>query len=86
MAYYEFSIQNGKLSLKTKLLLALGIVLGLTLLSLFAFTFFIIALVGGAVLFLINLFQNRRIVVPPPRSSIQTHHYRPRRDDDVIDI
>ena len=84
MAYYKFSIQNGKLPLTTKLLLVLGLVLGLTLLSLFAFTFFIVALVGGAVLFLINLFQNRRNVIHG--SSIQPKQYRSKQDDDIIDI
>ena len=86
MAYYKFSINNGGISLKTKLLLALGFVIGLLLLSLFAFGFFIIALVGGVVFYIINLFQSRKREFPS--TSIQTQRYRsqPKRDDDIIDI
>ena len=81
---------GSQIPFKTKILLALGAILILGLLSFFAFTFFLITLVSGVVLFIFNLFQKARknlnlggqSAPPPPRTYQQTH----RNDDDIIDV
>jgi hypothetical protein len=85
---------GSQIPLKTKILLGLGAILILGLLSFFAFTFFLITLVSGIVLFFINLFQkgkkNFNLGRRPTSSSTPPHTYRrPHREDnndDVIDI
>jgi hypothetical protein len=77
--------------LKTKISLCLGAVMILGLLFFFAFAFFLITLVSGVVLFLINLFQRtqKNIGSPPnmPPDQPRPYHRPPSRDnDDVIDI
>lgn len=90
MPTYNFSFQSGKTPLKTKLLMFLGVLAGVTLLSMFAVTFMAIALLAGAVIFLINLFQRggKEFPSPPTMSSIQIRRYKApiKRDNDVIDI
>lgn len=67
-----------------------GIVVGVTLLSMFAVTFIAIALLAGAAIFLINLLQRggKEFSPPPTMSSIQIRRYKAplKRDNDVIDI
>jgi hypothetical protein len=84
---------GSQIPLKTKILLGLGAILILGLLSFFAFTFFLITLVSGIVLFFINLFQkgkeNFNLGKQPPSSPPPRTYRRPHRennDDDVIDI
>ncbi len=89
---FVFTTQNlKKLPLKTKIGLFLTIILGVTLLVLFGLTFLVIALVGGLITLVANLFrgnrpQSRPLNDPfPPRPP----SHRPQRkydDDDVIDI
>jgi len=91
MRNYQSINLGSQIPLKTKIFLALGAILILGLLSFFAFTFFLITLVSGIVLFVFNLFQKVRknlnlggpSAPPPPRT-----YQRPQRndDDDVIDI
>lgn len=92
---FVFTGQNFKqLPLKTKIGVILALALGITLLVLFGLTFLVIALVGGVIGLVTNLFRGRR---SPPR---QMNHPFPQRppfqnsppptrkfdDDDVIDV
>ena len=80
-----------KIPFTTKLALIFWIILGLVILSFFAFSVFIIALIVGVVLFATNLFQKKNgpNSIPKPPPGFQTRTYSsPRhiKDDDVIDI
>ena len=82
---------NQKIPFTTKLALVFWIVLGLALLSFFAFGVFVIALMVGAVIFTVNLFSRRKgsYSIPNSPADFQTKTYTPPRnlkDDDVIDI
>ena len=80
-----------KIPFTTKLALIFWIILSLVILSFFAFSVFIIALLVGVVLFATNLFQKKNgpssIPKSPPGFQAQTYS-SPRhiKDDDVIDI
>jgi hypothetical protein len=93
MRDYQSINFGSQIPLKTKIFLALGAILILGLLSFFAFTFFLITLVSGIVLFFFNLFQKARgnlnLGKQPPTSPPPGTYRRPHRedkDDDVIDI
>ena len=80
-----------KIPFTTKLALIFWIILGLVILSFFAFSVFIIALLVGVVLFATNLFQKKNgpNFIPKSPPDFQTRTYSsPRhiKDDDVIDI
>lgn len=86
---FVFTTRNLKqLPLRTKIGLFLVFVLGITLLVFFGFTFLIIALIGGLVTWVANLFRDRRA----PRPLNDPFHPQPRKsprrydDDDVIDV
>ncbi len=92
---FVFTTQNLKqLPLRTKIGLFLVIVLGITLLFLFALTFLVIALIGGLITMVANLFrgsrpQTRPLDNPfPPRPPFEKPQQPHRKfdDDDVIDI
>ena len=75
---FVFTTQNLKqLPLRTKIGLFLVIVLGITLLFLFGLTFLVIALIGGLITMVANLFrgsrpQTRPLDNPfPPRPPFQ---------------
>ncbi len=75
----------------TKLALLLWTILGLVIVSFFAFSVLIIAVVVGAIFFVVNLFQKKTAPnsIPKSPSSFQTRTYSPPRnikDDDIIDI
>ena len=92
---FVFTTQNLKqLPLRTKIGIFLAISLGITLLVFFGITFLVIALIGGLITMVANLFrgsrpQSRPLDNPfPPHPPFQKPH-PPRRkfdDDDVIDI
>jgi hypothetical protein len=80
-----------KIPFTTKVILVFWIILGLALLSFFAFSIFLLALMVGVVLFTLNLFQKRRRPNSIPKSPLnfQTRNYsapRNTKDDDIIDI
>jgi hypothetical protein len=92
---FVFTTQNLKqLPLRTKIGLFLAIALGITLLVLFGLTFLVIALVGGVITLIANLFrggrpQSRPLSNPfPPHSSPFQKPQSPRKldDDDIIDV
>jgi hypothetical protein len=77
--------------LKTKISLALGAILVLSLLFFFAFAFFIITVASGVVLFFINLFQRtqKNLGFNPnmPPNQPRPYHRPPSKDNDnVIDV
>ncbi len=91
---FVFTTPNSKqLPLKTKIGIFLAITLGIILLVLFGLTFLVIALIGGLISLVANLFRgprprSRPLSDPfPPRPSFQKPQ-PPRKydDDDVIDI
>jgi hypothetical protein len=94
---FVFNGQNLKqLPLKTKIGLFLAIALGITLLFLFGITFLVIALIGGLITMVANLFRGSRPrsrplrdPFPPRPTSPFQKPQPPRRkfdDDDVIDV
>lgn len=93
---FVFTTQNLKqLPLRTKIGLFLAIALGVTLLFLFGITFLVIALIGGVITMVANLFrgnrpQSRPLNDPfPPRRPPFRKSQPPRKfddDDDIIDV
>jgi len=80
---------GGKIPLGTKISIALGIVVSLVLLFMFAFTAFLIALAVGVLVFFLNLFtrrSHRPFPRPPGESPRPYRPPPPGRDDDIIDI
>ncbi len=94
----QFKIVDGqiKLPLKSKIILGIFVALGLLFLFLFGMAFFIFALIAGAVLFILNLFQgkNKSRFTQGDSVEIRTHSPfspppRPKsrpKDDDIIDV
>jgi hypothetical protein len=93
---FVYTTQNLKqLPLRTKIGLFLAITLGITLLVFFGITFLVIALIGGVVTMIANLFrggrpQSRPLRGPfPPRRPPFQKSRPPRKmddDDDIIDV
>ena len=93
---FVFTTQNLKqLPLRTKIGLLLAIVLGVTLLFLFGITFLVIALIGGLITMVANLFRGGRpqsqrmgTPFPPRRPPFQRPQSRRKLDDDddIIDV
>lgn len=83
---------NQKITLKQKIVLAVSILLAVALLFLFGITILVIALAGGLITFLVNLFQGkRRPTIHPPTAHSSYPPFRQKRppkmdDDDIIDI
>lgn len=91
MIFHQIGGQN-KLTLWNKITLILWIGISLALLSFFTFTFFIIALVVGVVIFTMSFFRStpgsarysQQDKVPPfPNPN---YRHKPPKDDDIIDI
>jgi hypothetical protein len=94
---FVFNGQNLKqLPLKTKIGIFLALALGITLLVFFGITFLVIALIGGVITMIANLFRGGRPRSRPLRDPfpIRRHPAQrsqpPRRkmddDDDIIDV
>ncbi len=92
---FVFTTQNLKqLPIRTKIGLFFAIVFGITLLFLFGITFLVIALIGGLISMVANLFrgsrpQSRPLRDPfPPRRRPVQRSRPPRKvdDDDIIDV
>ncbi|CCQ91656.1 exported hypothetical protein [Nitrospina gracilis 3/211] len=98
--YYSNDPNRPSMPLSTKLLLGSIVILAFVLLFVFGFTFFLIALAGGVLTFLADLFGIRRrrnmetTTHPhprdprfgqwPPHSSSSSHSSRKYRDDDDV--
>ena len=68
-----------------KIALTAGVITTLAFLAIFAFTFFLLALIGGVVLFVLNLFRKPATQMPYNSPPVKTYHPS-RHDDDIIDI
>lgn len=91
MFIFEQTGPNQKVPFTTKLALVFWIILGLAILSFFAFSIFLIALVFSVILFAVNLFQKKKRSnsIPDTPPNFQARPYstpRNTRDDDIIDI
>jgi|TARA_B110000438_G_scaffold282531_1_gene309677 hypothetical protein len=86
MIFYQFN-SSKPMPLRTKIGIFFGIFLGLAILAIFAFTFFLIALAGGLALFVFNLFRPKQ---PSTTFGFQNQHktqpYKKKSDNDIIDI
>ncbi|MFQ5673091.1 MAG: hypothetical protein ACE5G9_08350 [Nitrospinales bacterium] len=85
MFFYQIGQPGAKLPFRTKAAMILGIVAALSVLAVFAFTLFLVALCGGLVLLVMNLFRKPAPPASPPGAC---RPYQPprARNDDVIDI
>ena len=90
MFFFQHPGHNQKIPWITKVSTAIWILLGIALLSFFAFSFLIIALLVGVVLFTANLFQRYRAPISRNSQEFQTRTYTPsqkqKKDDNIIDI
>ena len=90
MFFFQHPRQNQKIPWTTKISLVIWILLGIALLSFFAFSFFIIALLVGVVFFTVNLFQRKRAPISRNAQEFQTRTYtrsqKQKEDDNIIDI
>ncbi len=91
MFFFQYPSPNQKIPFTTKISFVVWILAGLVLLSFFAFSFFIIAVLVGVVLFAANLLQKFRGTQPlsGPTQDFPTRTYttsRTTKDDNVIDI
>lgn len=85
MIFFQFD-SNQPMPLKTKLGLIFGIVTGLAILAIFAFTFFLIALAGGVILFVINFFRPKQDRVFDISDEYKNKYYKNPSNKDIIDI
>jgi len=88
MFFFQNTGPNQKIPITTKVTMILWILISLGILSFFAFSFFIIALLAGVVIFTANLFQKNRAPISN-KSNFNTRPYtqnQKQKDDDIIDI
>ena len=85
MIFYQFD-SNRTMPLKTKLGLIFGIVTGLAVLAIFTFTFFLIALAGGVILFVINFFRPKQNQAFYISNKYENKPYKNSSNKDIIDI
>ena len=90
MFFFQHPGLNQKIPWTTKFSLVIWILLGIALISFFAFSFFIIALLVGVVLFAANLFQRNRAPISRNIHEFETRTYtrsqKQKDDDNIIDI
>ena len=88
MYSFKYPGPNQKIPLTTKASMIIWILVGLGILSFFAFSIFIIALLVGIVIFTVNLFQRNRSPISNQTQDFPTKRYKsnPKQNDDVIDI
>ena len=88
MFSFKYPGQNQKTSLATKASMIIWILVGLGILSFFAFSIFIIAILIGILIFIANLFQKNRSTISNETPDLPTQRYKnnPKNNDDVIDI
>ena len=89
MFSFQYPGPQKKIPLTTKIMMVVWIFVGLAILSFFAFSFFIIALLAGLVAFAANLFQKKRAPISNNQPEFDTQQYsgNPKeKDNDIIDI
>ena len=89
MFSYQYPGPQKKIPFTTKIMMAVWVLICLGILSFFAFSFFVIALVVGVVAFAANLFQQYRTPISNNQPDFPKQHYKPNpkeKDNDIIDI
>ena len=89
MFSFQYPGSQKKIPLTTKITIAIWTFVVLAILSFFAFSFFIIALLVGVVAFAANLFQKNRAPISNNQPEFPKQHYsrNPKeKDNDIIDI
>ena len=89
MFSFQYPGPPKKIPLATKIMMVGWIFAGLAILSFFAFSFVIIALLAGLVAFAANLFQKKRAPISSnqPEFPKQNYSRNPKeKDNDIIDI
>ena len=89
MFTFQYPGPQKKNPLATKIIMVVWIFAGLAILSFFAFSFVIIALLAGLVAFAANLFQKNRSPISSNQPEFPKQHYsrNPKeKDNDIIDI
>ena len=89
MFAYQYPGPQKKIPFTTKIMMVIWVLICLGILSFFAFSFFIIALLVGVVAFAANLFQTHRAPISSNQPDFPKQHYSPNpkeKDNDIIDI
>ena len=89
MFSYQYPGPQKKIPFTTKIIMAVWVLIFLGILSFFAFSFFVIALLVGVVAFAANLFQQYRTPISNNQPDFPKHHYKSNpkeKDNDIIDI
>ena len=89
MFFFQYPGPNQQIPLANKVTMVIWILVGLGILSFFAFSIFIIAVLAGIIIFTANLFQKNRPPLSNEAHDFPTQHYKhkPKQsDDDIIDI
>ena len=86
MFFYQYRADQQKIPLLVKISLIAGIILGLTFLTVFAFTFFLVIFAIGLVLFILKLFRKPLTRIYHNSNRTVQHYRPPLRDDDITDI
>jgi hypothetical protein len=90
MFFFQHPGQKQQIPWIKKIYLVIWILLGIALLSFFAFSFIIIALLVGLVIFAANLFQRNRAPISRNTHEFETRTYtlsqKQKDDDNIIDI
>jgi len=89
MFSYQYPGPQKKIPLTTKIMMVVWVLICLGILSFFAFSVFIIALLAGVITFAVNLFQQYRTPISNNQSDFPKQHYKPNpkeKDNDIIDI
>ena len=88
MFSFKYPGSNQKIPLATKASMVIWILVGIGILSFFAFSIFIIAVLIGIVIFTASLFQKNQSPISNETHGFPTEHHKnnPKQNDDVIDI
>ena len=89
MFAYQYPGPKKKIPFRTKIMMMIWVLICLGILSFFAFSFFVIALLVGVVAFAANLFQQYRTPISNNQPGFPKQHYKPNpkeKDNDIIDI
>jgi len=87
MFSYQDPGPQKKIPFTTKIMMVGWVLICLGILSFFALSFFVIALLVGVVAFAANLFQQYRTPISNNQPDFPKQHYKPNpKDKDIIDI
>ncbi len=89
MFSYQYPGPQKKIPFTTKIMTVVWVLICLGILSFFAFSFFVIALLVGVVAFAANLFQQYRTPISNNQPDFPKQYYKSNskeKDNDIIDI